>query len=290
MKKFIVFLLLIPFLVLAQSSWKRTEAPVVSKVELFHSPKTANYPTTVSLKQGNFMYEISHRFEKLSGGYDELYGLDGPVKMRTALSYGILDNLMITAGRSSYMDNLDFYLKYRLMEFDSESMPSVVSVLGGMAFNSEPAFDLEGLNSDYIQYYGQLIYNVMLFDKKLGVGIVPSFVYNSYIFAKRNNLDTKTTFTLGTYYQYYINRMWSVWLEFSPVLSGWKGNVEPNPSNEFRSHDALAFGFAIETGGHIFHLMITNSTRLNPTQFFVGAENGTDKDAWHFGFGITREL
>ena len=213
------------------------------------------------------MYEISHRFGKISDDYDGLYGLDGPVRMRTALSYGILDDLMVTIGRSSTLDNLELTLKYQLLESDSESTPSVVSIKGGLAFNTEPVYDLEGFNADYMQYYGQLIYNVMLFDKKLGVGIVPSFVYNSYIFAARNDLDTKSTFTLGTYYQYYINRMWSVWAEYSPVIGGWKGTIESDPRNKFRSHNTMAFGGAIETGGHIFHLFVTNNTRLNSTQF-----------------------
>lgn len=293
MKKLLIFLMLIPFVVCAQSTWKPSEQPLPENVELFHSKKTANYPTTEMLNKNNFMFEISHRFGKISQGYDNLYGFDGPVNMRIALSYGITDNFMLTLGRSAgpnLTDNLQLDAKTKIWQLDNKTMPSTIALRGGIAFNTEPIYDLKLFDKDYIQYFGQLIYNVMFFDKQLGIGLVPSFVYNSYIFAARNKLDTKSTFTLGTYYQYYFNRKWSVWAEYGAVINGWKGNILPDASTKNRSYNPIAFGVAIETGGHIFHLMVTNSTRLNATQFLVGADSNTNKDAWLLGFGITREL
>ena len=156
--------------------------------------------------------------------------------------------------------------------------------------NTEPAFDLEAFNSDYMQFYAQLVYNIMFLDNKIGIGIVPSYVHNSYIFAAQNNLDTKYTFTLGTYYQYYFNRMWSLWAEYSPVISGWQGTLLNDPAKSNRSYNTIAFGAGIETGGHIFHLFITNNSRLNAVQYLVGSDGETDEDAWRLAFGITREL
>lgn len=288
MYKFILIFLIIPFFVFGQSSWKPTVENTFKKVELFHSSKTANYPTTVNLKKGNFIFEISHRFEKINGGYDNFYGLDGPVNMRISLGYGITNDLMVTLGRSNVLANLDIALKYRLMEFESETMPSALSINAGSALiNKDQNGDIQTLNVDYMQYFGQVVYNIMFLNKKLGIGIVPSFVYNSYVFGFDENLDTKYTITLGTYYQYYFNRMWSVWAEYSPVLSGFKKYILDRATN---SHNSVAAGIAIETGGHVFHLFITNNTLLNPAQFLVGANKGTGSDAWHFAFGITREL
>lgn len=287
MKKFLFVLLVVPFFLFAQSSWKPAEVSVPAKVELFHSSKTANFPTTESLNRGDFMYEISHRFGMISKGYEELYGFDGPVKMRMALSYGITNDLMMTIGRSNVLDNLELTAKYKLLEFDHPQMPSALSVKAGWAMNTEPSVELEAFNTNYMQYYGQLVYNIMFMNKKLGLGIVPSLIYNSNVFAKRNNLSVKNTITLGTYYQFYINRMWSLFAEFSPVLSGWDDGIF---ASKTETYNIIAFGAAIETGGHIFHLFITNSTLLNSTQFLTGADNNTDKDAWHLGFGITREL
>ena len=289
--KTMLILLFVPLFVFTQSSWQRSIETVPQKVELFHSSKTANFPTTENLLQGNFVFEISHRFETINEGYDNFFGLDGPVNIRIALGYGITDDLMVTLGRSNILANLDIAFKYKLKDFDSDKFPSSLALNVGSGFVNRDIYsvkqDIKIFDPDYTQFYGQLVYNIMFFDKKLAIGIVPSFVYNSYIFAAGQGLDTKTTFTLGTCYQYYFNRMWSIWAEYSTVLSGYDKSII---SNTVDAYDPIAFGTAIETGGHIFHLFVTNSSRLNPAQFLIGADHNTDSDAWRFGFGITREL
>ena len=288
MKNLITFILMcIPFIVTEQSL-----SPVHTNAELFHSSQTANLPTTETLKKGDFMYEISHRFESINKGYDGLYGIDGPVAMRTALSYGLADNLMLSIGRSNIQDNLDLRLKYKITQFDS-FLPSAISVQAGIAFNTEAFTALKkrdpfDVNSN--QYYLQAIYNFMLMKNNLGIGVVPSFLYNSFIYANDYHADKKYTFSIPFYVQYYFNRTWSLWFELNSVVSGWKGNIFYNADKESKSHNALTSGLAIETGGHVFFLFVTNSSRLNPTQYLVGANNSFKKDAWRFAFGITREL
>ncbi|MCB0281742.1 MAG: hypothetical protein KDF60_04115 [Calditrichaeota bacterium] len=293
MKTVILILFLVPAFILAQSSWRR-EIPIVKpREELFHSVKTANLPTAETLQKGNFFYEISHRFARITAGYDALYGLDGPVNMRTALSYGVTDDWMVTIGRSNVQDNLEFNVKYLFWDIADKTTPSRLTLKTGIAFNTEAIAGTnkrDAFNSNSTQYYIQVIFNTMLLEKSLGLGVVPSYVYNSYIFANDFNENVKYTFSLPLYVQYYFNRTWSLWLEYMPVIGGWKGNIYSDPSSEKRSYNALSAGLALETGGHVFHLFVTNSTRLNPTQYLVGADNNTNKDAWHFAFGITREL
>lgn len=50
----------------------------------------------------------------------------------------------------------------------------------------------------------------------------------------------------------------------------------------------MSVGLEIETLGHVFKLLATNQVRMNPTQYLEGTPFGYDKDAWHFGFNITR--
>lgn len=289
MKKLLVFLWLIPFFVFAQSSWKRNEAPAFSKVELFHSSKSANYPTTENLLQGNFVFEISHRFGSINEGYDNFFGLDGPVNIRLSLGYGITDDLMVTVGRSNVFANMDLAAKYNLLQIDDDKMPSALAINAGLTLINKNAFgtEIRTFDADYMQYFGQLIYNIAFFDKKLAVGIVPSFVYNSYVFAASNGQDKESTISLGAYSQYYFNRMWSIWFDYTTVVSGYKNIFYDDDIN---AYDPVSFGTAIETGGHIFHLFITNSPYLNPTQFLTGSDFNKGKEAWRFGFGITRQL
>lgn len=287
MRSFILCLLVFAFnfLLIAQPKWKRSEVTEQIKLELFHATQTANFSTTESLQKGNLMYEISHRFlPSIKDGYDQLYGLDGPARIRFALGYGITDELMVTLGRSNNTDNLDLQLKQRLFQIESDDVPIVVSVLGGISWNTEVPFGINRSrgDGDNFQYYGQLIFNTMLFDKKLGIGFVPSYLQNSFIYA----IDKQHTFTLGTYAQYYFNRMWSLWIEYNPIISGYRGRIRLDETGI--SHNSLAVGVDIETGGHIFHIMVTNNARLNPSQYLVGADRSVSDDMWRLGFGILR--
>ena len=269
----------------AQPKWKKSESITENNLSLFHSIITANFATTESLKKGNWMYEISHRFlPSINEGIDALYGFDGPARIRFALGYGITDNLMLTFGRSNNTDNYELQGKLKLIQIDNKYLPSVVSILGGVAINTEVPQNIDRSKGDFdnFQFYAQIIYNTMLFDNKLGIGFVPSYLYNSFIYA----IDKQYSFTFGTYIQYYFNRIWSLWIEHNAIVSGYQGRIRLD--EEGKSYNSFSFGFAIETGGHIFNFMLTNNARLNSTQFLVGADRSSSDNEWRLGFGILR--
>lgn len=284
-----VFLLTaaLPSFLLAQPKWKKSRPGTVPDLALFHSTRTANFPTTETLGKGDFEFEISHRFQpSIKDGFDASFGFDGPAKIRYALSFGVLEHLMITLGRSNIIDNWDLQVKYKLFQFRNPALPVVVALQGGAALNTEVP---RGLNRsrtdpDNFQYYGQLIINTMLLNKKLGVGIVPSFLYNSVIFS----LEKQHTFTLGQYLQYYINKKYSLWVEYNPIIAGYQGIIQLGEAG--RSHNSVAIGFDVETGGHFFHIFVTNNVRLNPSQYLVGADRSFNDGELRFAFGITRYL
>lgn len=286
LKSITILFLILSVSVFAQPKWKSSEEPVKTKLALFHATQTANFQTTESLDKGNWMYEISHRFTTpVNDGFDALWGFDGPAKIRFALGYGITEDLMVNFGRSNNTDNYDLQLKQKLFLFDSKILPSVISVVGGIALNTEvPAnIDRSTTDGDNFQFYAQLVYNTMLFDKKLGIGIVPSYLYNSFIYA----VDNQYSFTVGTYLHYYVNRMWSFWIEHNAIVTGYQGRIRLDEIG--KSYNTLSLGATLETGGHIFNFLVTNNARLNSSQFLVGADRSSSKkEGWRLGFGILR--
>jgi len=277
----------VPALAFAQPSWQPSTRAVAPPVALFQAVMTANYPTVEALARGDFHYEISHRFHPpIDDGYEANFGFDGPASIRMSLAYGITDRLMATLGRGSALDNVDLQVKYRLWQRAGRTAPMAVAVNGGVAWNTEvPAIvDRGKLDADNFQYYGQLVVNAALAEGRLGLGVVPSYLYNSAIFS----IDKQYTLTLGTYAQYYLNGTWSVWSEYSPVLSGYQGILLPGEVG--RSHDSLALGLAIDTGGHSFFVFATNNTRLNPGLYLVGAPDKIELSSLRVAFAITRYL
>jgi hypothetical protein len=119
-----------------------------------------------------------------------------------------------------------------------------------------------------------LVVNTVLADR-LALGVVPSYVYNVLL----DRGDPVQDVYWGLYGQVYLSDVFSISAEWN--LGEDRADLE---------HDAGAFGIELETGGHFFKIFLTNSVRLNPTQYLVGTDLPFEADEWRLGFAITRLL
>ena len=265
--------LLINHLQAQNIQWRRTEKSV-APLDLFHSTHAINLPTAETLQKGDFEFEISHRFiPPMKEGYRSFWGLDGPANIRLALGYAFMDEMTVTLGRTNLNNNLDLQIRYQLFRHADEHFPLLGLLNLGGAWNSYIG-DRSNGDSRNFQYFAEFVLNTMFF-KKLGLGIVPAYLYNSAIY----NEEVKSSFTLGNYVQYYFSQFWSVLLEWNPTISGWRD-----------SFNSLSIGLEIETGGHFFKLFVTNNATINPAQFLAGADRKFNNEGIRFGFLITRLL
>lgn len=244
---------------------------------VFRSTQSANLPTAAMLDGGNWMFEISHRFGPVSGGADDLWGIDGPVLNRLGLTYAPHDRVMLGVLRSNGFDNVELNAKARALTIDSESLPIEVAVMAGVAWNTAvsatPA--VPGLSDNEMQAYATLIANALVADR-LALGVSPAVLRNPRL----EDVDAETAFVAAVNGQLYFNRTWSFFGEwiFSEARTDLPG-------------DSGTFGFEIRTRGHFFKLLLTNQQRMNPTQFLAGSIAGfSDTDEWRFGFNLTRLL
>ena len=274
-----VLLLTLPQNILGQDdhpAWKRTETPKEFDLHLFRSTQSINLPTAETLEKGNVQFEISHRFiPTIKNGVKDFWGFDGPVNMRIALSYAPTNHTMIALGRSNLDDNIDLWVKQSFLQIRNDVLPILIAARIGSAWNSQPSRPVAGranFSAKNFQYYGQLIINTM-YDKRLAVGLVPSYLYNSYIFTD----NTQYSFTLGSYVTYYVSQLLGLTFEWNATVTGFR--VITNP---------VAFGIELNTGGHFFKIVLTNSEELNPSQFLAGTRNAFNSGEWHIGFNITR--
>jgi hypothetical protein len=254
--------------------WERRSDATKPPLTIFHSTQVINLPTAETLSRGEWQFEIAHRFlPAVSEGSDALWGLDGPVNMRLGLGYAPADRLLVTLARSNFMDNWDLQAKVRAMELEGDLLPLMVAVQGGASWSSEVP-ERDSGDSGNFQYYGQLILNTMVADR-LALGFVPSYLYNVLL----DRIDPVQDVYWSFYGQLFLTDVFSV-----------NGEWTVGENRAELEHDTGSFGVELETGGHFFKVFLTNSVRLNPSQFLVGTDLPFEPDEWRLGFAITRLL
>lgn len=281
--KFITSLIILSTLPLAifSQTWNKKDREISKPpLQLFHSTYAYALPTAETLSQGDYLYGISHRFTvPISSGFDELFGIDGSVINMMNLGYGITDDIFVNLGRSNHEAQWWFETKYKAFEFRDENFPVLISFLGGAAWTTKPIpvpqFDRTA--RDW-HFYGVAIINTLI-DHKLGLGVTPTFSYNSSLQCP----EVVNSVTLGAYAEYYIDDMYSILVETNPTIYGWR--------NKYASYTV---GFVMETGGHFFKFSVSNNSFINIQQFNTGATDAflgsAENNGLHFGFQITRNL
>jgi hypothetical protein len=254
--------------------WERRSEATRPPLTVFHATQAINLPTAETLRAGEWQFEIAHRFRPaVSEGSDALWGLDGPANMRLGLGFAPTDRLLVTIARSNLLDNWDLQVKLKALGFELGEIPFLVAAQGGAAWSSEVPERDSGDKGNF-QYYGQLVVNARLADR-LALGIVPSYVYNVLL----DRIDPVDDLFWGFYGQLFITDVFSL-----------NGELNLGENGAELVHNAGSFGIELETGGHFFKVFLTNSVRLNPTQFLVGTDFPFEADEWRLGFSITRLL
>ncbi len=116
----LVFMILIQYTVKAQDEdllkMLENEKPKKEIVKnAFKSSRVINGHSIEFLRPGTMDLRILHRFGQLDQGYKNFFGLD-QASMRLGFDFGILKNLMVGVGRSTYKKELDAYFRWLVQQ------------------------------------------------------------------------------------------------------------------------------------------------------------------------------
>lgn len=261
--------LLVVALLLALGGTTRAAAQTV-----FRSTQSANLSTATMLSGGNWLFEISHRFDTpIEQGIEAFWGIDGPVTYRLGLTFAPHERLMLNALRTNIQDNVELNAKFRAFTMDSTSFPLEVSAQGGIAWNTD-VVAFQGATDNEMQAYVQLLANALI-GERVAVGVVPTAFRNPRIL----DVDEETVFVLGLQGQVYTDGAFSFFGEW--IVSPERVGLE---------NDTGTFGVEIRTRGHFFKILVTNNSRMNPTHVFGGSLGDFSGDNLRLGFNLTRLL
>lgn len=246
----------------------------------FKSTRIMNGHSIERMPAGQLDFRISHRFGLLSSGPYEFFGLDQS-NVHFGFNYGITDWLMLGIGRGTYEKTFDGFAKLTLLRQSSGArvMPVSVSVLSSVALKSIKWSDPERENyfSSRLSYTGQILVARKI-SQVLSFQLTPSYVHRNLV---PTELDPNDLFAIGAGGRIKLTRRISFNTEYYYL-------VNPKARMSQQIYDPLALGFDIETGGHVFQLIFTNSLAMIEKGFIGETTGNWLKGDVHFGFNISR--
>ena len=155
-----------------------------------------------------------------------------------------------------------------------------VSLYGSIDVNSQLKKSVyPGLKQlDRFSYTAQIL-AAKRFSEKLSLQIAPIFVRHNLQDLNYTKEQTHNQVLLGTGGRYKLSNRFSVNFDYVYNFSRNKNSLYKNP---------LTIGVDIETGGHVFQLLFTNSRASNDSSFLTETLGDLSKGQISFGFNIVR--
>ena len=244
----------------------------------FKGTRILNGHSIENRKNEELEFIISHRFGAINLGFKELFGLDQS-NIRFALEYGLTDNLTLGLGRSSFEKTFDSFFKYSLVKQrkGQSVFPFAISIFGSIAAKTQDEeFPIvERTFSENLSYVGQVLL-ARKFSSSFSMQLTPTFIYRNTV---RIAEDPQNIYALGFGSRIKLSKRVSFNSEYYWAF---------NKSTSIDAKNSLAFGVDIETGGHVFQLILSNAITMIEKSFI--AENTGDFFGGdiHFGFNISR--
>jgi hypothetical protein len=226
-----------------------------------------------------------HRFGSVQGGAYELYGLD-QAYVRLGLDYGITDKLSVSIARNSVDKTMDGYLKYKLLrqKTGATNFPFSMTVLGGAAYKLSPKnnsdISPEFENVDRLSYTGQFLI-ARKFSPVLSIQLMPTIVHKNIV----ESFEENDQFALGLGGRIKLTGSIALTTEYYLNFSAPDNDLLPE---EQKQYDSFSLGIDIETGGHVFQLLMTNAIGLTERAFITETHDNFFAGDIHLGFNVTR--
>jgi len=246
----------------------------------FKSTRIMNGHSIEKMPPGQLDFRISHRFGMINSGAYNFFGLDQS-NIHFSLEYGILKWLMVGVGRGTYEKTFDGFTKFTLLRQSSGArvMPVSVSVLSSVALKSVKWPDQTRTNyfSSRLSYVGQVLIARKI-SQGFSVQIIPSYVHRNLV---ATELDPNDLWAVGTGGRMKLSKRISLNAEYYYLA---------NPKTYLSQpvYNPLSVGVDIETGGHVFQLLFTNSLAMIEKGFIGETTGRWGKGNIHFGFNISR--
>ena len=246
----------------------------------FKSTRIMNGHSIERMPPGQLDVRISHRFGLINSGAYQFFGLD-QANIHLSLEYGLFKWLMFGVGRGSYEKTFDGFTKFTLLRQSSGArvMPVSLSLFSSVALKTLKWPDPTRTNylTSRLSYVGQVLIARKI-NQSFSIQLTPSYVHRNLV---PTELDPNDLFALGAGTRIKLTKRISLNAEYYYIANPKKYMSQPitNP---------LSVGIDIETGGHVFQFIFTNSLAMIEKGFIGETTGKWNKGDIHFGFNLSR--
>lgn len=240
---------------------------------VFKGLQVVTLQTTKMPAKKEFYFVVSHRFGSVKDGISEFFGFDMATTKIGGI-YGVTDWLAVSASRHTMLKVYETSLKYRLAR-QGDAFP--VDIVGYNTIDMNTFLDEDDYPklefADRLSYISQVIVS-RKFSDRFSLELVPSFIHrNLYDPAIEND----NQFSLGSGGRMKLTKRLALNLEYACNFD--KPDFYKNP---------LSVGLDVETGGHIFQLLFTNSQSMTEAGYLTHASGDWGEGDFFFGFNLYR--
>lgn len=247
----------------------------------FKSTRIMNGHSIERMPPGQLDFRISHRFGTVNSGAYNFFGMD-QANIHLSLEYGIFNWMMIGIGRGTYEKTFDGFTKFSILRQSTggKEMPVSLSAFTSVAVNSLKWSDPARKNyfSSRLTYTAQILV-ARKFNQSFSFQLTPSFIHRNLV---ATELDPNDLYAIGAGGRIKLTKRISLNGEYYYLI---------NTDNKYMSqavYNPLSVGFDLETGGHVFQIILTNSVAMIEKGFIGETTGQWKKGDIHIGFNISR--
>lgn len=244
----------------------------------FKALQIGNLQSTKAVDKGDLYMVVAHRFGSVKDGIREFYGLD-QANTKIQLLYGISPKLQLGVSRDSYEKTYSGTVKIKLYR-QSDKIPVNLALYGSIDINTR----LRKSQYPGLKFFDRFAYTTQAlvsrrFSEKLSLEFAPIYVRQNLQDLNYTKAQTYNQFLLAIGGRYKFTKRMSINVDYAYNFSKNQNSLYKNP---------LTVGMDIETGGHVFQLLFTNSRASNDAAFLTETLGDWSKGNISFGFNIVR--
>ncbi len=244
----------------------------------FKGLQVANMQSTKLPAKGEFYFLVSHRFGDLTDGANNFFGLDAAYTKLAGI-YGVANWLSFGVSRHTYQKTFELAAKFKLANQEEGGFPFTIVGYNTMDIRSDLKTDLypDLKFNDRLAYTSQLLVSKKI-NNSVSVLLNPVLVHKNLY---DELTDQKDTYLLGAGARCKISKRLSINLDYAARLN------LPKAYN-YSYYNPITLGLDIETGGHVFQLVLSNSQTMNDVAYYTTATGINQGKNIFFGFNMYR--